>query len=154
MQYRGGYFPAVVDPMLVPEGALRADQAALESQQNGFMFPTTGRGFTYRRVESYRRPLQLDLSFIPSHMDKVLRFTHIEPRVREVGRLARNADFRATMSSMVDPEVISVMIVPWLQRAASQRVAEVSHARDDRSLDKAFRYLRSNTGAQVMVANV
>ena len=152
--YRGGYFPAVVDPMLVPEGQLRDDQQALTGQQNSFMFPTTGRGFTKARAEGYRKALQLDLRYVPQHLDKVLRFTHIEPRVKEVGRLVNDKEFRAELASRVDSEVASEMLIPWLQRAATQSVETASTSRSMRALDGVFRELRSRTGAQIMVGNV
>jgi hypothetical protein len=138
----------------VPDGALRDDQRALESQSNSFMFPTTGRGFTKGRVEGYRKPLQLDMRFIPQHMDKVLRFTHLEPRVKEVARIALDKDFRANIASFIDTEVVDEMLVPWLQRAAKQSIETTSTSRGMRALDGFFREMRSRTGAQIMVANV
>ena len=151
--YRGGYAPAVTDPVLVMDAAARADEAALRPQMT-FMFPTTGKGFTKSRIENYRQPLQLNLGLVQQHIDKVLRFTHIEPRVREVSRLALDKDFRTKVASFVDPEVVTEMLVPWLERAAQQQVETPAVSRGMRKLDGFFRALRSRTGAQIMVGNL
>jgi hypothetical protein len=151
--YKGGYAPAVTDPNLVTDAAARADEAALRPQMT-FMFPTTGRGFTKSRIENYRKPLQLNLGLVPQHIDKVLRFTHIEPRVREVSRIALDKEFKANVASFVDTEVVSEMLVPWLERAAQQQVETPAVSRGMRRLDKVFRELRTRTGMQIMVGNV
>lgn len=152
-EYKGGYFPAMTDPWVVDEAALREDKAALESQQNSFMFPTTGRGFTKSRAEGYAKPLMLDMRLIPQHIDKVLKFTFIEPRVKEVGRLMIDKEFRDSMAA-VDPTVIGEMVMPWLQRAATQAVETPATGRVGRQMDSFWRVLRSRTGAQIMVMNV
>jgi hypothetical protein len=152
-QYKGGYAPAVTDPNLVTAAAERADEAALRPQMT-FMFPTTGRGFTKSRIENYRKPLQLNLGLVPQHIDKVLRFTHIEPRVREVSRIAMDKEFRANVASFVDTEVVTEMLVPWLERAAQQQVETPAVSRGMRRLDNVFRELRTRTGMQIMVGNV
>ena len=118
-KYRGGYVPAIADPFLVEDAAVRADKNALEKENNSFMFPTAGRGFTKSRVEGYNAPLALDLRYIPLHIDKVLRFIHIEPTIKEVGRIVMDKNFRAAIGE-VNPTWASEMLVPWLQRAAQQ----------------------------------
>lgn len=152
-QYTGGYAPAATDSALVADAAGRADEAALRPQMT-FMFPTTGKGFTKSRVENYRQPLQLNLGLVQQHIDKVLRFTHIEPRVREVSRLALDKTFRAKVASFVDTEVVTEMLVPWLERAAQQQVETPAVSRGMRKLDGFFRALRTRTGAQIMVGNL
>lgn len=151
--YRGGYAPAVADPNKVEDQAVRQERESLEKSDNSFMFPTAGRGFTKKRVEAYAAKLQLDLRFVPSHIDKVLRFIHIEPRVKDVGRLVWNREFQQALTAF-DPTIRSEMLVPWLQRAAQQRVDKPSQGRAGRAMDTFFRGLRKRTGMQIMVANV
>jgi hypothetical protein len=119
--YKGGYAPAKADPFIAPDAQIRADREALEHSDNSFMFPTAGRGFTKARVEQYAKPLILDVGLVPSHIDAVLRFTHIEPRVRDVGRVIMDRGFREQLDAF-DPTVGGDMLVPWLQRAALQRI--------------------------------
>jgi hypothetical protein len=151
--YRGGYMPAVADPLLATDAARFSEKELFEQGGNSFMFPTTGRGFTKKRVENYAAPLALDLRFVPTHIDKVLRFVHIEPKVKEVARIVRNRKLEKALAAL-DPTVVNDMLVPWLQRAASQRVSASSQGWAGKAADTFFREVRRRTGLQVMVANV
>lgn len=149
-QYRGGYAPAIVDPDVVADAAVKKDKEELLHGQNSFAFPTTGKGATMRRIERYARPLQLDMRTIPAHIDWALRFAYIEPAVKDVGRVLINHDLRTTLDNM-DPAIVRHMLMPWLQRTANQAVSTPGMIP---WLDKAAKYVRKNTGMQVMVANV
>lgn len=152
-KFRGGYVPAVTDPFLAQDAAIRSEKEALEKSNNSFMFPTAGRGFTKSRVDQYAAPLALDLRYVPSHIDKVLRFIHIEPTVKDVGRLVMDKSFRKVLDAF-DPTVGGDMLVPWLQRAAQQKIVMSSQGWGGRATDTFFRELRTRTGFNVMVGNV
>jgi hypothetical protein len=152
-EYRGGYVPAIADPFIVADAAMREEREAIEKSDNSFMFPTTGRGFSKARVEKYARPLALDLRYIPSHIDKVLRFTHIEPRIKDVGRIIMNKQFREMLNEL-DPTVAGDMLVPWLQRSALQKVEGTTKGWGGKALDATMREIRKRTGLQIMTANV
>lgn len=152
-EYKGGYMPAIVDRMQVDEGNARADADALKSQQNASMFPSTGRGFTKSRVENYTKPLELNLMLIPSHIDAVLKFSHLQPVIQQGGRFAINREFRGVMHG-VDPTVVSDMLAPWLQRTARQTVETPAVGAAGRLADKFWRTLRKRAGLQAMVGNV
>lgn len=153
-EYRGGYMPAIVDPFIATDAAMRGDKEALEQTPNSFMFPTTGRGFTKGRIEPYARPLALDLRTVPAHLDKVLRFVHLEPRVKDAARLVvSNKGFRRSLDAF-DPTVAGELLVPWLQRAARQTLDIPAQGWGGRGADRFWRALRRRTGAQIMVANV
>lgn len=151
--YRGGYMPAIVDRFMVEDGQARQDSESLKLQASGSMFPTTGKGFTNSRVENYLKPLELNLALIPSHLDQVLRFTHINPAVRNAGRLMINKDFRRMMNG-VDPSVVSTMLIPWLERTARQSMEAPSLGVDGRFADKVLRAARRNAGLQMLALNV
>jgi hypothetical protein len=150
--YRGGYMPAVADPFIAEDAQVREEKAIIENLNNSFMFPTTGRGFTKKRVEMYARPLALDLALVPSHIDKVMRFVHIEPHVKEVGRIIMDHGFRDALGK-VDNTVQSAMLVPWLQRSAQQKIETPSEGKDGRGFDAFWRAVRNRTGLQIMTAN-
>lgn len=152
-EYKGGYMPAITDRFIVEDGQVRADEAALREQQTGAMFPTTGRGFTKSRVENYTKPLELNLSLIPSHIDSVLRFTHLQPTIRDVGRLMLKDSFRKTLRA-VDPVAVPEMLVPWLQRTARQTVVTPSVGTAARFMDKALNTVRKRAGLQILAFNV
>jgi len=151
--YRGGYVPAIADPFVAQDAAIRGEKELLEKFNNSFMFPTAGRGFTKKRVEAYSAPLLLDLKFIPGHIDKVLRFVHIEPQVKSVGRLVMDRSFRKSLDAF-DPTVGGDMLVPWLQRSAQQKVSTPSQGWGGKAADRFFGELRRRTGLQAMFGNV
>ena len=152
-KYRGGYVPAVVDPFMAADAAIRDEKEQIEKGNNSFMFPTAGRGFTKGRVERYAAPLMMDVRFIPGHIDKVLRFVNIEPRVKDVARIVMDRNFRKVLDGF-DQTVGGDMIVPWLQRAAQQRIDTPSQGWGGRAADTIFRAVRSRVGLNVMFANV
>ena len=152
-QYKGGYVPAIADGDASVDGTLRADQQALEQQSSSAMFPTTGRGFTKSRSEEYATPLALDLMMIPAHMDKVLRFTHVNPAVRQTARIVNNSKFRMAMNE-VSPGVIENMMIPWLQRAAMQSVEAKPTTPAGRALSGVFREIRRRVGVHTMFMNI
>lgn len=149
--FRGGYMPAVVDSRISEDAAIRDDKAALEGGQNSFMFPTTGRGFTKARVQ-YNAPLMLDMRMVPSHLDKVMRFVHIEPAVKQVSRIVMDKDFRSVLGQY-DRAAAQDMLVPWLQRTATQKVVTPGQGQASRALDKVAGLIRSRAGINTMVAN-
>ncbi len=148
--YKGGYVPAIADRAQSVDQAIREEKDLFEQGGNSFMFPTTGRGFTKGRIEEYAAPLALDLRTIPAHLDKVLRFVHLEPRVKDAARIITNKTFRTALDGM-NSTVAKDMLVPWLQRAAQQ---QVSSPGKNRGADRLWRYLRNTVGAQIMVGNV
>lgn len=151
-QYRGGYVPALTDQNLVQDAVLRAEQEAVEGGDSA-MFPAASNGFTKSRVEDYTRELALDLRLLPMHLDKVLRFTHLGPPVRDVMRILKNRAFSAKLEAF-DPTAQSDLLLPWLQRAAKQIVETPSKGRAGKAADRAFSYIRSAAGMQLMFANV
>jgi len=150
-EYKGGYWPAIPDNELSQDARIRQDNENLITVNNSSMFPTTGRGFTKARSEGYAAPLSFDLKLLPSHVDKVLRFVHLEPAVKDVAKLTNDKNFRNTMA-VVDPRAIEEMLTPWLQRVARQTV-ETRDSKWFKDLDPAARWLRSSTSAQAMMLN-
>lgn len=151
--FRGGYVPAITDVAIVTDAIINREREDALAGGNAFMFPTTGKGFTKSRVEDYAKPLLLDLSSLGSHIDKVLRFTHIEPHIRDIARIAKSRGFGGRMDAF-DPTARTDMLIPWLQRTATQRVETPSLGRAGRAADRFFSGLRKRTGLALMTANV
>jgi hypothetical protein len=117
------------------------------------MFPTTGRGFTKGRVE-YNKPLMLDLGYFPSHLDKVLRFTYIEPKIKDVAKIVKTSQTFSAAMDRLDPTIRGDMLVPWLQRTAMQMIKTPMKGWGGKAMDKIFSEVRTRTGMQMMVGNV
>lgn len=147
--YRGGYVPAVVDPREVSEAESKKDAEELLQSGNSFAFPSTNRGFTKSRVE-YNRPLHLDLRVLASHIDKVCRFTDVQPAVRDVAKLVTNKRI-ANALNRHDNKVVTHILVPWLQVAANQTTTKPGV---NRHFDKLISTIDSRTGMGIMFASV
>lgn len=152
-EYRGGYIPAKVDVHEVEDGAIRKEREAFEENNNSFQFPTTGRGFTKSRVDAYAAPLSLDINLLGSHIDGVLRFTHIEPVVKQVAKIVTDKSFRSYLFN-IDTNIAKDMLVPWLQRAATQKVQLPSDDGLGRVTDSVARYFRKTVAMQIMFGGV
>lgn len=149
--YRGGYVPAIADTFTVQDAAINAELEAL-NEGNGYMFPSTNRGFTKSRVE-YNKPLLLDLRLLPQHIDKVLLFAHMEPKVRDVMRTLRAKGFSGTLTRY-DPVAYTDLLLPWLNRAAKQTVETPATGWAGKLSDRFFRTMRSRSGLAAMFANL
>lgn len=126
--FRGGYWPAIADADQVND-AKEIDQIIDDTRR--YMLATVNKGMLKSRVEKYRAPLKTDLRLGSQHVDKMLRFIHLEPAARDAARLINNKDFREHLAA-IDPEAYSGMLIPWLQRFASQST-EPNNVAGDRS---------------------
>ena len=146
--YRGGYAPAKLDP----SAPSYARNQSLADREKDFrqQFASTGRGFTKARAEHFGEPLLLDLDLVPSHIDDVLRFSHLQPVVRDVERLAKHSDVAAMLEAR-QPGVWQNMLLPWLQRVAAQTVTKPGMNSD---VDRFWSFVRSSAGISTMFANV
>jgi hypothetical protein len=148
-EYAGGYIPAKTDMYTVEDSAIRKEKEEFENNNNSFQFPTTGRGFTKSRVENYTAALSLDMNMLGSHIDGVMRFSYIEPRVKEVSKIVLNKSFRSVLGKL-DTNIAKDMLVPWLQRSAQQKMVLPASDGIGRMTDSVARVLRKNVAMQIM----
>lgn len=146
--YKGGYAPAAIDRLRTKN--TKAQLKALEEGTDANYFPAQINGFSKSRVESYAAPLSMNLNLLPMHVDQVLRFTHITPRVKDVTKMLFDKSFRSTLEGF-DPHVIDDFLVPWLDRSVKQSVVTPTK---NRAADRFYRDLRSKTGMATMFLNV
>lgn len=151
--WKGGYYPAKVDPYMVPDAQMKADRDALLGSNTSFMFPSVGKGFTKARVENYRKPLIMDAGAVPQHFDAVLRFTHLGPAVRDAARVVMDPQFQEAINAL-DPTILHDALVPWLLRAGSQR-SEAAGGSGHFSgfANRVARTVRNNAALQIMSFN-
>lgn len=151
--YAGGYYPAKADRTIVSDAQARADRDSLTGTSTSYMFPSVWKGFTVQRMERYMKPLMMDASAVPNHLDSVLQFTHLAPAVREIGRVVMNPGLRDSLHAL-DPAITSDALVPWLQRAAAQRGEQVAEGGDFwRYANKVAAKVRASAAMQIMTAN-
>jgi ElaB/YqjD/DUF883 family membrane-anchored ribosome-binding protein len=146
--YRGGYVPAATDKFMVQDARVNASMDELEGDWRNSL-PSTGAGFTKGRVD-YNEALSLDLRLIATHTDAVLRFSMIQPSVKDALKILRDRDLKALLERF-DPAVMENMLLPWLNRAARQQATEPGRWK---LADKGWGGVRSRAGVATMFANL
>lgn len=149
-EYEGGYVPAAYDRMRSNEQDRIQDKNLAENNLQALDIATTGANFTKSRADRYHDQLELDMSRLPSHLDKELRYIHLELQIRQIGRLMLNKDFRNEIERVM-PFGVKRVFNPWLKAIANQTVDESSGVS---LLDNIFRTLRRNTGIAIMAGNL
>lgn len=149
-EYEGGYVPAAYDRMRSNEQDRIQDKNLAENNLQALDIATTGANFTKSRADRYHDQLELDMSRLPSHLDKELRYIHLELQIRQIGRLLLNKDFRNEIERVL-PFGVKQVFNPWLKAIANQTVDESSGIS---LLDNIFRTLRRNTGIAIMAGNL
>ncbi|EXS89803.1 N-acetyltransferase, partial [Acinetobacter baumannii] len=145
-EYEGGYVPAAYDRIRSNEQDRIQDKNLAENNLQALDIATTGANFTKSRADRYHDQLELDMSRLPSHLDKELRYIHLELQIRQIGRLLLNKDFRNEIERVL-PFGVKQVFNPWLKAIANQTVDESSGVS---LLDNIFRTLRRNTGIAIM----
>ncbi|HDX6063923.1 GNAT family N-acetyltransferase [Acinetobacter baumannii] len=149
-EYEGGYVPAAYDRIRSNEQDRIQDKNLAENNLAALDIATTGAIFTKSRADRYHDQLELDMSRLPSHLDKELRYIHLELQIRQIGRLLLNKDFRNEIERVL-PFGVKQVFNPWLKAIANQTVDESSGVS---LLDNIFRTLRRNTGIAIMAGNL
>lgn len=149
-EYEGGYVPAAYDRIRSNEQDRIQDKNLAENNLAALDIATTGANFTKSRADRYHDQLELDMSRLPSHLDKELRYIHLELQIRQIGRLLLNKDFRNEIERVL-PFGVKQVFNPWLKAIANQTVDESSGIS---LLDNVFRTLRRNTGIAIMAGNL
>jgi hypothetical protein len=149
-EYEGGYVPAAYDRIRSNEQDRIQDKNLAENNLQALDIATTGANFTKSRADRYHDQLELDMSRLPSHLDRELRYIHLELQIRQIGRLLLNKDFRNEIERVL-PFGVKQVFNPWLKAIANQTVDESSGVS---LLDNIFRTLRRNTGIAIMAGNL
>ncbi|MDY7294332.1 GNAT family N-acetyltransferase [Acinetobacter baumannii] len=149
-EYEGGYVPAAYDRIRSNQQDRIQDKNLAENNLQALDIATTGANFTKSRADRYHDQLELDMSRLPSHLDKELRYIHLELQIRQIGRLLLNKDFRNEIERVL-PFGVKQVFNPWLKAIANQTVDESSGVS---LLDNIFRTLRRNTGIAIMAGNL
>lgn len=145
--YRGGYVPATADS--TEQGvALQAQLAELQGDYRNVV-PAVQRGFTKSRTDITRK-LTLDIRQMAGHLDKVLRFAHVQPAVKDVLGVLKHRDLAGTLHRW-NPVVMDKLLLPWLNRAASGLTTEPAK---NKVVGRWLTKLRQNAGLAIMAGNV
>lgn len=150
--YRGGYMPAIADPLRSTDAAKRHDTDD-HFENAGSQMPQINRGMTKQRLNNYATPLHMDLRMVPNHMDKALKLAFIGPAYKQANRLMNDNQIREALNAY-DPAIFDSMIKPWLERIVSQMAVTPAKTAGGRFFDKLWIAARTRTGLQLMPGNI
>ena len=151
-EYDGGYIPADYDRLRSAEAEQRGKaNASTEDAPFYNGGASTGANFTKSRVESYRGDyMTLDMSQLPLHLDRELRYIHLEENLKQASKIFRNKDVMSGIES-VSPFAIDAIISDWLGAVANQRVSKPSSMP---TFDRFVEKLKQNSGIVLMAGNI
>jgi len=151
--YRGGYVPATPDTQVMREVGTRTPvETTLETLEEGFKsaLPKVPDGMTKERADEYREnPLSMHLDMILAHIDKSLRYAHVQPAAKDMERIITNERFKKAMHA-VDPDAIDQLFLPFLDRAVTQSLYKEGHP----LTQMFFKHFRRIAGVKIMAGNV
>ena len=151
--YRGGYYPIRYDKYASTAALKNSEIEELQNLTGIDAFPSTGKGSTMKRLDSYSAPIDMDIRLLTKHLDWVARFSHLEPRVREVARLFSDRKFVAEFDQF-DPTLVRGVFMPWLKRSAAQITEMPMSDPGWRSMANVAREIRKRSTNAIMFANV
>ena len=181
--YRGGYAPAVTDPLLIEKQAQRENEASTEMDVNTYAFAATPKGFTKERVQAYNRALSLDFRIIRAHVEKAVRFSTLEPVVADLNKVI-NAGVKTAIDQVkdrtlrsklqnkfkyllktsnpkfsdalfeVNPNLGNEVLRPWIARIATQKTSKPADTKAGREFQRWLGFFRRNANMQLMFVNV
>lgn len=152
--FKGGYVPARLAP-LSSEAAETVDlNLTLETSADSFNFayPVAAKGFTMKREENFKKPLDMHLGNVMSHLAMTMKFVHLAEPTGQVARVLKNYDVQNALYVM-DGHVLNKTLMPWLQRVVRQ-ANEEAVTPDMSYLAKIVRVLARRTGAQFIAYNI
>jgi hypothetical protein len=150
--YRGGYIPATPDSNANVNSQTRELMTTLEENFT-FMMPSTPSGFTKARTE-YNVPLTMDLRLSLQSIDKMLKFTYINPAVNDVNKLFGKHGGLADALFEFDRTTLPDLITPWLNRVVTQTSTEQYKSASGKWLGNALAFFTRNTGLSFMAGNI
>jgi hypothetical protein len=144
LDLEGGYFPLAYDAIAgVPEKVIEGGDAMAVMNHPGYVRAGTAHGHTYDRVAKMKKPIRLDITSVPRHLQQVIHdLTHREA-ITKVYKLLNNDAVRHAMFDQLGAERHKVFNI-WLRRVAGDRVT------DDARMERFFRKARMNATVVAM----
>lgn len=151
--YEGGYIPADYDSNVTPDAEILGMRNEASTQAQGFQSAgvTTGANFTKSRVDGFDGlPMVLDLASLPMHLDRELRYIHLEEQVKQASKILRNKGLMRSMDA-ASPYSMQSITKDWLETVANQQMSEKSKMP---AIDKVATLLKRNAGITLMAGNI
>ena len=147
--FRGGYVPAKGDPnMTKQEVEITVEQLQREFRMS---LPMVEHGMTKERNENFAQPLSLNLGYMTKHIDDTLRYSYVQPVVKDVLKIVNDKEFQKKLE-ILNPTKTDTLIKPWLQTVVSQKTFAPSGMGAE--FDTALNATRKRGGMAVMFFNL
>lgn len=150
-EYKGGYAPKIADrnkSSAIEEKELKNQ---ITNEDNNFAFPTTGRGATMQRTLHAAYPLEMSLRNLDKHIDWAMKYTHIEPVIKQVAKIMFDREFKDSMDR-INPATVPDVLIPWMQRSARQSM-NMTRDKNNALLNKGAAFIRRNSQLQALGLN-
>lgn len=119
--YRGGYYPIAFDAELSTRQAALNEDSTLAEMFGGISARAmTKHGHLIQRTNTGGKPIRLDLSVIPEHLNQVIHDVSFRPAVIDVAKLVRRERVREAIEAAAGTEAYR-QLGPWLKGIAGDR---------------------------------
>ena len=113
--------------------------------------PMVEHGMTKERNENFAQPLSLNLGYMTKHIDDTLRYSYVQPVVKDVLKIVNDKEFQKKLE-ILNPTKTDTLIKPWLQTVVSQKTFAPSGMGAE--FDTALNATRKRGGMAVMFFNL
>ncbi|WP_017773850.1 hypothetical protein [Paraburkholderia kururiensis] len=120
-EYRGGYYPAIYDPLRAYDVELNRQRSGDRLFENNYTRAMTDKGHTIERIQDYARPLYLNLDVLPRHLTGVIHDLAYREAIIDADRFLSDERVRESVETTLGREVY-MQFRPWLQAIANDRV--------------------------------
>lgn len=120
-RYRGGYYPAIYDPLRAYDVELNRQRSGDKLFENNYTRATTDKGHTVERIQDYARPLYLNLDVLPRHLTGVIHDLAYREAIMDADRFLGDERVRESIEKVMGREIYK-QFRPWLQAIANDKV--------------------------------
>ncbi|MBD1412791.1 hypothetical protein NUJ30_08775 [Burkholderia contaminans] len=120
-RYRGGYYPAIYDPLRAYDVELNRQRSGDKLFENNYTRATTDKGHTIERIQDYARPLYLNLDVLPRHLTGVIHDLAYREAIIDADRFLGDERVRESIEKVMGREIYK-QFRPWLQAIANDKV--------------------------------
>jgi hypothetical protein len=121
--YRGGYYPAIYDPLRSYDVELNRQRSGDKLFENNYTRASTDKGHTIERIQDYARPIYLNLDALPRHLTGVIHDLAYREAVIDADRFLSDTRIREAVETTLGREVYQ-QFRPWLQSIANDKVVD------------------------------
>ncbi|WP_296075570.1 hypothetical protein [uncultured Agrobacterium sp.] len=151
--YEGGFIPAVfeVSTDMLDKGSMK--QGSQQGENPASMLPARWPAFPGLPAGDDARSIALDILMLPAHVDRLLRFIHLEPVVQPLAQMIGRPEIRFALDEMA-PGIFETVIGPWLSIARQPVSSGLPGTPEGQALLGTLKRIRGEPGVRNMVLDM